>query len=281
MLNPVAIKAEALGRALEDNFRSVFGSEYPQYGGRLNLAAKLVLEMLANCDALYHDIEHTMMVTLVGQEILRGRHIREELTADDWLHFTVATLAHDLGYIRGVCRDDTPTGFVVNDLGDTIEAPRGATDAFLTPYHVDRGKIAVRERLGPVSFIDEERVAKAIELTRFPVPDSSDYQDNTSEAGLVRAADLIGQLADPNYPRKLANLYYEFLETGTAAQLQYNSPADLADSYPEFYWRSVKPYIGPALEYLSLTQEGKSWMASLYAHVFAIEHDLPRFGPQR
>ena len=45
----------------------------------------------------------------------------------------------------------------------------GASDAFLMPYHVERGKIMVRARLGPVPYIDEEQVARSIELTRFPV----------------------------------------------------------------------------------------------------------------
>ena len=59
--------------------------------------------MIANSDALYHDVDHTMMVTLVGQEILRGRHIKTQLAPVDWLHYTVATLCHDIGYVRGVC----------------------------------------------------------------------------------------------------------------------------------------------------------------------------------
>jgi hypothetical protein len=53
----------------------------------------------------------------------------------------------------------------------------------------------------------------------------------------VRAADLIGQLADPHYLRKLPALFYEFLETGTAARLGYNTPGDLRDGYPAFFWQ--------------------------------------------
>lgn len=34
-----------------------------------------------------------------------------------------------------------------------------------------------------------------IELTRFPVPSTNDHQDTTHFSGLVRAADLIGQLS--------------------------------------------------------------------------------------
>jgi len=281
MLNPVVLKSEALGAVLERNFREVFGPEEPTFPGRLNLAARLIVETIANSDALYHDVDHTMLVTLVGQEILRGRHIREQVSADDWLHYTIATLAHDVGYVRGVCRADSPGSYVVNDAGDRVSAPRGATDAFLTPYHVDRGKIFARERLGPLSYVDEERIADAIELTRFPVPDTEDHRDTTGEASLVRAADLIGQLADPNYPQKLVALFHELRETGAAETLGYETPADVADGYPPFYWNTVEPYIGPALAYLELTQEGKQWVSNLRSHVFAIEHDRAGFGPQR
>jgi hypothetical protein len=42
---------------------------------------------------------------------------------------------------------------------------------------------------------------------------------------LVRAGDLIGQLGDPLYPRKLNALYYEFAETGVHEKLGYRSPS--------------------------------------------------------
>jgi len=140
-------------------------------------------------------------------------------------------------------------------------------------------QIFVRERGGPVPFVDEERVVRAIELTRFPIPDDSDHQETKTEAGLLRAADLIGQLADPRYLQKLSNLYHEFVETGTAEKLGLTSAADLADRYPGFYWNAVQPYIANAIEYLRLTQEGKQWIANLHSHVFAIEHGQFRFGP--
>jgi hypothetical protein len=41
----------------------------------------------------------------------------------------------------------------------------------------------------------------------------------------VRAGDLIGQLGDPLYPRKLNALYYEFAETGVHEKLGYRSPS--------------------------------------------------------
>ena len=59
-------------------------------------------------------------------------------------------------------------------------------------------------------------IASNIENTRFPVPHADDPKAMADFPGLVRAADLIGQLADPNYLRKLPNLFYEFEETGEA-----------------------------------------------------------------
>ena len=138
----------------------------------------------------------------------------------------------------------------------------------------------VRERLAPVPFIDEERVAGAIELTRFPVPEDEDHAVTDTEAGLVRAADLIGQLGDPLYLRKLNALYHEFAENGINEKLGYGNPADMVERYPQFYWSKVERYIGDALRYLEMTMEGKQWIATLYSHIFAIEHNRRRTGPQ-
>jgi hypothetical protein len=51
-----------------------------------------------------------------------------------------------------------------------LQLPRGASDAVLTPYHVTRGKRFVRERFGQSDALDGDRIARAIELTRFRRP---------------------------------------------------------------------------------------------------------------
>jgi hypothetical protein len=154
------------------------------------------------------------------------------VTPVDWLHCILAALTHDIGYVGGIYLDDTAESFVIDDDGNRVRPPRGASDAFLTPYHVERGKIMVRRRFGPVDAIDEERIARAIELTRFPVPEDEDHAETDTEAGLIRAADLIGQLADPLYLRKLNALYQEFVETGIDKKLGYQSPADRVEAPP-------------------------------------------------
>jgi hypothetical protein len=281
MLNPAHLIADALGEELVRTYRDIFGAQQPDSAAIARTAAKLVVERIANSDALYHDSHHTVMVTLVGQSIFRGRIFVEQLGESDWLHFTVALLIHDIGYLRGVCPGDGEDLFMINEQGDTVRAPRGASDAFLTPYHIERGKIFARYRCAHINSLDAERIARAIELTRFPVPQDNDHAETDTEAGLVRAADLIGQLADPFYPRKLNALYHEFAETGVAEQLGYKSPADVAAHYPRFFWEKVEPYLGDALMHLSRTVDGKQWIANLYAHVFVEEHARWRLGPQR
>ncbi len=276
-----SILATELGRHLARNYCSIFGTLRPEYADVLRTVAHLVVERIANSDALYHDTEHTILVTMVGQAILKGRMLVEHVTAEDWLHLTTATLVHDIGYLRGICPGDVPGCYVTDAQGATVMLPDGASDAALGPYHVDRGKIFVRHRFSTVAAIDEERIARSIELTRFPVPADDDHETTADEPGLVRAADLIGQLGDPYYPRKWNALFHEFDEIGIAAPLGYASPADLARDYPRFFWSSVEPHVQAAILHLDRTQEGKAWLAQLYSHVFVEEHLRRRAGPER
>jgi hypothetical protein len=280
MFDSTTLVIDALTRRLVAEYRRVYRRHEPDHAPTIATAVRLALERIRLSDALYHDVGHTVMVTLLGAEVLRGREIAERVTAEDWLHMTVALLCHDVGFVRGACRGDTATEAVVGPSGERREIPRGASDAWLAPFHVDRGKTFVRERAGVLPGVDPERVARAIELTRFPVPEDDDHRETGTEAGLVRAADLIGQLADPDYLRKHTGLFHELAEIGVAARLGYASPADLTEGYPRFFWEKVEPYVGDGLRHLALTREGRQWTANLYAHVFAVEHLRWRMGPQ-
>lgn len=279
MFNPTAVTAAAFGEHLAETYLEYFSGRAPEHAPYLNGAARLMLERLANSDALYHNAEHTMMVTLVGQQILRGRLLSEALLPEDWLHFILALLVHDIGYTRGACPGDTATSLVIDTKGNRFEPPRGASDACLTVWHVDRSIIYARNRFGASKTIDEERIVRAVDFTRFPVPDDPAYLETRSEPALVRAADLIGQMADPFYHRKINALYHEFAETGAAQALGYESPMDLMERYPEFFWSQVQPLIQPALGYLEQTMEGKQWVAQLYNHVFQVEQRTAILGP--
>jgi hypothetical protein len=280
MLNLTTLLADNLGQQLSCVFLRSFGSSEVRTAAVLDEAARLVIERLATSDALYHNAEHTALVTLVAQDILRGLRLSRTITPEDWLHFIIAALAHDVRYLRNACAEDQLERQVIDDAGNTIVLPRGASDAYLAPYHVCRSQMVVRRRFAAHSVIDGERVARAIELTRFPVPADDDHTETDTEAGLVRAADLIGQLGDPLYPRKLNALFHEFSEIGINEQLGYITPADVAEQYPRFFWSKVEPYIRDAIRYLELTMEGRQWVAQLYSNVFAIQHQRQNMGPQ-
>ena len=279
MLNSAMLLADEMGQRLSAAFVRSFGGANQRVTAAINEAARLVIERLATSDALYHNAEHAALVTLVAQDILRGLRVTRNVTEDDWLHFVIAALTHDVGYLRGVCPGDSADQQVIDAAGRTVLIPRGASDAYLAPYHVFRSKAAVIERFAGHPFIDGERIARAIELTRFPIPNDDDHAETDTEAGLLRAADLIGQLADPLYPRKINALFYEFAETGVNGKLGYSSPADLAERYPGFFWTKIEPYICDARRHLEQTVEGRQWLALLYSNVFAMEHNRQGMGP--
>ena len=276
MFNPTEIMIDTFVECLRTGYRRTYGRLKSDYAEIIGWAGNMALENIANSDALYHNVEHTIFVTLVGQEILRGKHIREGgVYCEDWLHCMISLLCHDIGYVKGVCREDRVSeGLYATGIDDAmISLPPGLTDASLTPYHVDRGKLFIDERFGGHKLIDAEAIKRNIELTRFPVPADEDHQDTVNYPGLVRAADLIGQLSDPRYLHKISALFYEFEETGVNKDLGYRTPGDLRKNYPKFYWNVVYRYIKDAFGYLELTQEGKQILANLYANVFVVEHE--------
>jgi hypothetical protein len=280
MKSIAAIAAKKLGRFLTRDFHEIFGSRHDDVAERLGSLARSTIECLGRSDALYHNFEHTLQVTLVGRDILRGRVLSERIEPQDYDQLIVACLLHDIGYVRGVLRGDTGTEFVIDAAGRTVNLQRGASDAALGPYHVDRSKLFVFERLGGSPTLDATRVAEAIELTRFPARLDPDKERAKLEPKLVQAADLIGQLGDPFYPRKANALYAEFEEIGMNRQLGYSSPADLIDKFPAFYWNSVSIHLADGLKYLNLTASGRQWIANLHNHVLCAEHSLPLMGPQ-
>jgi hypothetical protein len=279
MITLPELAAEALGSFLASDMKNRFGSSHVRLAELIPFAARLALECIGNSDALYHNVEHTMLVTLAGHEIFKGRALLMPSTPADYSNFIVACLAHDIGYVRGVVKGDTDDSYIVDARGRKVSLPRGSSDAALAPYHVERSKLFVLDRVAGFEELDGARIAHAIEFTRFPYS-SIDTDDIDEEGSLLRAADLIGQLGDPHYLRKVNALYYEFEETGVNRQLGYESPADLVDKYPQFYWNSVSPYIQDAIRYLNVTSSGRRWIAGLYSNVFRAERDVRLSGPQ-
>jgi len=280
MITIPSLVGKALGSFLSSEAKNLFASSHARLTELLPAAAKLAMECIGNSDALYHNVEHSMLVTLAGHDILMGRALLRPTTVDDYANFIIACLTHDIGYVRGVVQGDEHDSYVADVTGRTIRLPRGSSDAALAPYHVDRSKLFVLERLDSVEEVNATRIAQAIEYTRFPYAASSNDELVEEEGLLLRAADLVGQLGDPHYLRKSNALYREFEEIGLNKSLGYDSPADLVYKYPQFYWTNVAPQIQNAIRYLNVTSSGRQWIANLYSNVFRAEHETALSGPQ-
>jgi hypothetical protein len=267
----------ALEEFLRNYMSLIFGSARKDLNHLVSIATRMALECIGNSDALYHNIEHSMLVTLAGHEIFRGLALQTHVDVEDYAHVIVACLTHDIGYVRGVLVEDDEEGFVIDASGAKVALARGASDASLMPYHVDRSKLFMERRLKGVEAFNKDRILNAIEGTRFPAREGQEYD---ADASLLRAADFIGQLGDPNYIRKANALYYEFEEVGINRQLGYDSPADIVNRYPQFYWNSVAPHIQKEIGYLNKTSSGRQWIANLYANVFRAEQEIKLSGPQ-
>jgi hypothetical protein len=281
MMTLPELAADSLEEFLGEYMRRRWGSSHGPFVEIVTGAARVAMECIGTSDALYHNIEHTMLVTLAGHDIMRGRGLYTQVSADDYAHIILACLFHDIGYVRGLFKEDGEDGFLIDATGKRVTLPRGASDASLMSYHVDRSKLYLERRIDntmPLDKLDKERILQAIEGTRFPPLEGQQYDE---EASIARAADFIGQLGDPNYIRKSNALYCEFEEVGINRQFGYESAADIIEQYPQFYWNSVAPHIHIEIGYLNRTASGRQWIANLYANVFRAEREISLSGPQQ
>ncbi|NEQ52686.1 MAG: metal-dependent phosphohydrolase [Leptolyngbya sp. SIO3F4] len=257
---------------LQETYGSVFSRTQLHHVDFLGAAGTKALSTIAQSDALYHNLEHTLLVTSVGQEILQAKQICEghqSVTSEDWLHLITALLCHDIGYCKGVCQqDDCELGRHTTGVGEEyVFLPFGATDASLSSYHVDRSKRFVAEQFRDEPLIDVSKVQQIIDLTRFPAIQSS--KPAMQLAILGRAADLVGQFSDRNYLQKLPALFYEFEQNGTNETLGYHHLTDVHSGLSKFYWNCVHSYVKDAIAYLKHTPTGQQIVTDLYANVSA------------
>src|SRR3954467_9296648 len=118
MITVPELAAEALGSFLASDMSRRFGSSHARLTEIVPSVARLALECIGNSDALYHNVEHTMLVTLAGHDIMRGRALRVATEPTDYAHLIVGCLLHDIGYVRGVLNGDDHGGYVVGANGE-------------------------------------------------------------------------------------------------------------------------------------------------------------------
>ncbi|MCB1877092.1 MAG: hypothetical protein KDH88_14045 [Chromatiales bacterium] len=278
MFNPRRIVIQRYISELAKNFQRVYGEGDHDRLNALSWAAYMALEKVAQSDCLYHNLDHAIMTTAVGQDILLGKRMRgEAVSMEDWLCYTIGLLCFSLGYVRGACVGDGSGSYVIGSNGETVELPRGATGAALARWVPERSQLIVRKHFTDHPLIDVERICTNIEMTRFPP--SAESADSFAE--LTRAAHMIGAIADPHYMRKLNALFLEWEENELAAELGFDTAVALRDGYAELYRDLVAPYIGPGIAYLRETREGNRWVANMKSHLHAELHNEHSLGITR
>ena len=171
-------------------------------------------------------------------------------------------------------------GYVVDATGRKISLPRGASDAALAPYHVERSKLFVMDRLAGVEELDAERIVRAIGFTQFP------YRRLTMGTISRRMARFCGlrilsvSSAIPIICESPMRYSMSSRRPGSTNNSAMSSRRTSSTNIPQFYWNSVFPHTQEGIRYLNVTSSGRQWIAGLYSNVFRAERDLHLSGPQ-
>ena len=159
MITVPELAADALGEFLSSYMKRRFGVANERLVELVPSIARIAIECIGNSDALYHNVEHTMLVTLAGHDIMRGRALYQHMPAEDYATVIIACVTHDIGYVRGLFRADDDKGYVSGVAGPKVSLARGLSDAAMLPYHVDRSKTYVMERIEGIGLLDPERIS--------------------------------------------------------------------------------------------------------------------------
>lgn len=222
-------------------------------------------------DAKYHDLEHTLQGTLAFVRLLRGYHfatIQPPLTPRAFELGLLAILLHDTGYLKQK-NDNEGTG------------------AKYTLTHVLRSIEFARGLLSEKGFSAEEisAVQNMIRCTGV----NADLMDIRFNNELERkigfalgTADLLGQMAAPDYVEKLDTLYQEFEEanrySGKPGAGAFSNASELRAKTPDFWENYVFPKIenefGGLYRLLADSKGRNTYVESIQSNILRIKEEL-------
>jgi hypothetical protein len=207
-----------LVRAFED-LRALFEGRFPGY--------------LA-CDTLYHDLRHTLDMTLAMARLIDG-HERacapgDRLGARRAILGVLVALLHDSGYLKRNTESEVPNG------------------AVFTKVHVSRSADFAREYLPQVGFAAEAPLAaQLVHFTGYEIDVEEIRVDDPKDrmlGSLVGTADLIGQMSDRMYLEKCRDFLFPEFVWGEIARekladgreiVRYGTAEELIIKTPGFY----------------------------------------------
>lgn len=186
-------------------------------------------------DTPYHDLEHTLRVTLCFVKIFEGRHhagIEPRISPRQFELGIAAALLHDTGYLK-------------------MRADLEGTGAKYTFTHVLRSCAVASSYLPTVGVsLDElDGVLGAIRCTNSTTQIRRLHFQNPIEGIVgcaVATADYLGQMSAPDYLAELPLLFAEFEESDNfagvpVAQRLFRSVDELIEKTPHFWRTSVLP----------------------------------------
>ena len=207
------------------DFERLFTGRYPGYSG---------------CDTTYHDMQHTLDMTLALARLVSGyeRSVEppDRLGPARAQMAIITSLFHDAGYIRHEARD--------KDFANGAE---------FTLYHVSRSADFLRRYLPELGLARDVGVASMIvHFTGYELDLDNIELDDPRDVicgHLIGTADLIAQMADRCYLEKCRDrLYNEFVVGGVAVEnanpgeymVRYKSGEDLLRKTPMFYQQVMR-----------------------------------------
>lgn len=176
------------------------------------------------CNTRYHDLEHTMAVTLAVVRLLHGAFVRGiSFSSHELTLGVICAFFHDAGLIQ-----------TENDLE--------GSGAKYTANHEERSIDFMRGYFAAKNFSrqDLDDCAAIITSTKLSVvPADIEFRNESIRmlGNILGSADLLAQMADRKYLEKLLLLFQEFNEAGLPG---FNSELELLRKTEDFYERVVQ-----------------------------------------
>lgn len=251
-----------LRQAFED-FDRLFRGRMPGYLG---------------CDTVYHDIQHTLDMTLAMGRLIHGHELSvatgDRLGAPRAILGVITSLFHDSGYIRHT-RDEAR-----------------CNGAEFTRSHVSRSALFLDRYLNQVGLGAASGIARqVVHFTGYEVRLDqirvAAGKDRTL-GHLMGTADLLAQMADRCYLEKCRDrLYPEFVLGGIAVwrdglgrvNTRYRSGLDLLRQTPAFFRQVCEPRLESSFDgayrYMDAVFEGRNpYMVAIDRNLFYLERVL-------
>jgi hypothetical protein len=230
------------------------------------------------CDTVYHDIQHTLDMTLAMARLIEGHELSvaagDRLGAPRAILGIITSLFHDSGYIRHAEDESRRNG------AEFTRSHVSRSAQFLDRYLNQIG-------LGAASGISRQIVhftGYEVRLDQIKVVATKDRR----LGHLMGTADLLSQMADRCYLEKCRDrLYPEFVLGGIAvwrdpsgrAITRYRSGLDLLRQTPAFFRQVCEPRLERSFEgayrYMDAVFEGRNpYMVAIERNMFYLERVL-------